>query len=97
MLIACAAKFHAMYLKAGIEAGKHVFVEKPHAIDPLGIKVIQEATALAKAEEPGHPLGADEPLRPAVQETIKCVQDGQIGRISPSRRIHPRPVRQHRP
>jgi myo-inositol 2-dehydrogenase/D-chiro-inositol 1-dehydrogenase len=38
VLIACAAKFHAMYLKAGIEAGKHVFVEKPHAIDPLGIR-----------------------------------------------------------
>ena len=29
VLIACAAKFHPMYLKAGIEAGKHVFVEKP--------------------------------------------------------------------
>ena len=38
VLIACAAKFHPMYLKAGIEAGKHVFVEKPHAIDPAGIR-----------------------------------------------------------
>ena len=47
VLIACAAKFHAMYLKAGIEAGKHVFVEKPHAIDPLGIKVV------ARGHRPG--------------------------------------------
>ena len=43
VLIACAAKFHPMYLKAGIEAGKHVFVEKPHAIDQLGIKVVMRA------------------------------------------------------
>ena len=34
VLIACASKFHPMYMRAAIEAGKHVFVEKPHAIDP---------------------------------------------------------------
>ena len=53
VLIACAAKFHPMYLKAGIEAGKHVFVEKPHGIDPAGMKVVAEATALAKEKKLG--------------------------------------------
>jgi hypothetical protein len=38
VLIACAAKFHPMYVKAAVDAGKHVFVEKPHAIDAAGIK-----------------------------------------------------------
>ena len=51
VLIACAAKFHPMYLKAAIEAGKHVFVEKPHGIDPAGIKVVQQAGELAKQKK----------------------------------------------
>jgi len=29
VLIACASKFHPMYTEAAIQAGKHVFVEKP--------------------------------------------------------------------
>jgi len=48
VLIACAAKFHPMYMLAAIEAGKHVFVEKPHAIDPAGLHVVAAACELAK-------------------------------------------------
>jgi myo-inositol 2-dehydrogenase / D-chiro-inositol 1-dehydrogenase len=29
VLIACAAKFHPMYLMAAVQAGRHVFAEKP--------------------------------------------------------------------
>ena len=48
VLIACASKFHAMYAEAAIQAGKHVFVEKPHAIDPVGCRRMQAAADLAK-------------------------------------------------
>lgn len=81
VLIACAAKFHAMYLKAGIEAGKHVFVEKPHAIDPLGIQVVRQATALAKQKNLGILSGLMSRFAPPIQECVKRVQDGQIGEI----------------
>jgi len=82
VLIACAAKFHPMYLKAGIEAGKHVFVEKPHAIDPLGVKVVNEATQLAKEKNIGILSGLQSRFHPAIRETIQRVQDGQIGDIT---------------
>ncbi len=82
VLIACAAKFHAMYLQAGIEAGKHVFVEKPHAIDPLGIKVVKEATVLAKQKNVGILSGLMSRFAPPIRETVKRVQDGQIGEIT---------------
>ena len=36
---------HAM---TAIKAGRHVFVEKPHGIDPAGIKVMQAAARLAE-------------------------------------------------
>ena len=81
VLIACAAKFHAMYLKAGIEAGKHVFVETPHAIDPLGIKVVHEATALARQKNLGILSGLMSRFAPPIRETVKRVHDGQIGEI----------------
>ena len=38
VIIANAANFHALHARTAIEAGKHVFVEKPHAIDPVGVK-----------------------------------------------------------
>jgi predicted dehydrogenase len=81
VLIACAAKFHPMYLKAAIEAGKHVFVEKPHAIDPSGIRQVMEACELAKQKKLSVLSGLQSRFDPAIQETINRVLDGAIGDI----------------
>lgn len=81
VLIACAAKFHPMYLRAGIEAGKHVFVEKPHGIDPAGIKMLTEATKLAREKNLGILSGLQSRFHPAYRETVQRVHDGQIGEI----------------
>lgn len=81
VLVACAAKFHPMYMKAAIEAGKHVFVEKPHGIDPTGIKVVAQAAELAKKKNLGVLSGLQSRFHTAIQETIQRVHDGQIGEI----------------
>jgi len=81
VLIACAAKFHPMYLKAGIEAGKHVFVEKPHGIDPSGIQVLTEAAKLAREKNLGILSGLQSRFHPAIRETVQRVHDGQIGNV----------------
>lgn len=81
VFIACAAKFHPMYLKAAIEAGKHVFVEKPHAIDPAGIQVVRQACQLAKEKNLGVLSGLQSRFSPVISETINRVRDGQIGDI----------------
>lgn len=81
VLIACAAKFHPMYLRAAVEAGKHVFVEKPHAIDPAGIKVVSEACKLARQKNLGVLSGLQSRYDSAIRETIERVRDGQIGDI----------------
>lgn len=81
VLIACAAKFHPMYTLAAIQAGKHVFVEKPHAIDPPGVRQVMEATELAKKKGLSLLSGLQSRFDPAIRETIQRVLDGAIGQI----------------
>jgi predicted dehydrogenase len=81
VLIANAAKFHPLHMMAAIEAGKHVFVEKPHAIDPAGIKMVRAACDLAKQKRLCVLSGLQSRYWPAYRETIERVHDGAIGEI----------------
>ena len=81
VLIACASRFHPEYLKAAIEAGKHVFCEKPHGIDPPGIRMTQAACEEAKKKGLSVVSGLCWRYHTGVQETMKRVLDGAIGQI----------------
>ena len=81
VLIANAAKFHPLHMKTAIEAGKHVFVEKPHAIDPRGVKTVIAACELAKQKKLSVVSGLQSRYHSGYQETIKRIHDGAIGDI----------------
>ena len=81
VLIANAAKFHPVQVAAAIEAGKHVFVEKPHGIDPGGIQVLTRACEMAKQKKLSLLSGLQSRFHPAIRETIQRIHDGQIGEI----------------
>lgn len=81
VIIANAAKFHPFHLKAAIEAGKHVFLEKPHAIDPYGIQMLRAATETAAAKGLSVMSGLQSRYHPGYQEVMKRVHDGAIGEI----------------
>ena len=81
VIIANAAKFHPLHMTAAIQAGKHVFVEKPHAIDPAGIKVVRAACELAKQKRLCVVSGLHSRYHPGYQETVKRIHDGAIGDI----------------
>jgi len=81
VLIANAAKFHPLHARAAIEAGKHVFVEKPHGIDPHGIKMLQGALKLAAEKKLCVVSGLQSRFSPGYQETMKRIHDGAIGDI----------------
>ena len=81
VLIACASKFHAMYAEAAIKAGKHVFVEKPHAIDPVGVHRIQAAADLAKQKNVSIVSGLQSRFHNGYKECIDRIHDGQIGDV----------------
>jgi myo-inositol 2-dehydrogenase / D-chiro-inositol 1-dehydrogenase len=81
VLIACASKFHPMYAEAAIKAGKHVFVEKPHAIDPVGVRRMQAVCDLAKQKNLSILSGLQSRYHRGFQETMKRIHDGAIGQI----------------
>ncbi|MDX2432559.1 MAG: Gfo/Idh/MocA family oxidoreductase [Bacteroides sp.] len=49
VLIATPTHFHPTHFKAAVEAGKHVFMEKPAAVDPVGIRTVMVAAKQAEA------------------------------------------------
>jgi predicted dehydrogenase len=81
VLIACASKFHPMYAEAAIKAGKHVFVEKPHGIDPVGVRRMQAACELARVKNLSLLSGLQSRFHKGWQETVKRIHDGAIGDV----------------
>ncbi|MBI5083926.1 MAG: Gfo/Idh/MocA family oxidoreductase [Acidobacteria bacterium] len=81
VIIANAAKFHALHAKAALDAGKHVFLEKPHAIDPYTLKLLQKAIDTARAKGLSLVSGLQSRYHPGYIETMQRVHDGAIGRI----------------
>ncbi len=81
VLIANAAKFHPLHAMAAIKAGKHVFVEKPHGIDPAGIKLLRQVAALATQKNLSLVSGLNSRYHSGYAETIQRIHDGAIGEI----------------
>lgn len=81
VVIANGAKFHPFHAYAAIQAGKHVFVEKPHGIDPYGIKVMQAACDLAKAKGLSLVSGLQSRYHTGYAETVQRIHDGAIGDV----------------
>jgi myo-inositol 2-dehydrogenase/D-chiro-inositol 1-dehydrogenase len=82
VLIACASKFHPMYAEAAILAGRHVFVEKPHGIDPVGIRRMQAVCDLAEKKGLSIVSGLQSRFHAGWIETVKRIHDGAIGDIT---------------
>ncbi len=81
VLIANAAKFHPLHAITAIQAGKHVFVEKPHGIDPSGIKLMQRASELARQKRLCLVSGLHSRYHEGYAETIQRIHDGAIGDV----------------
>ena len=73
--------FRPITFRAAIDAGKHVFVEKPVAVDIPGIKSVLETAKLAKEKGLNVVSGLCWRYHPAVVDIMTRVIDGQIGRL----------------
>jgi len=73
--------FRPAHLKAAIAAGKHVFCEKPMAVDAPGLRSVLESAAEAKRK--GLALGSGFCWRSNLGERaiMQRIHDGQIGEV----------------
>src|SRR5262249_29451358 len=71
--------FRPLHLRAAVEARKHVFCEKPVAVDVPGIKSVIESARIARKNGTGLCSGYCYRYDQAKRETVKRIHDGTIG------------------
>ena len=79
VILATPPGFRPLQLRAAVEAGKHVFMEKPAAVDPSGIRSVIESSELAAQKGLSVVAGTQRRHQLCYQETIRRIQDGAIG------------------
>lgn len=81
VLLATPPHFRPLHLEAAIAAGKHVFMEKPVAVDGPGVRKVIAAAQLAKEKKLGIVAGTQRRHEASYLEAMKRIHDGAIGQI----------------
>lgn len=74
--------FRPEMVAAAVEAGKHLFVEKPGAVDPVGVRSLIESSARASAKGLSLVVGTQQRYAPQYLELVQRIRDGQIGELT---------------
>ena len=81
VIMASPPGFRPAQVKYAVEKGKHIFMEKPVAVDAPGVKAILEAGEIAKQKKLGIVTGTIKRHQLNYVETVKRIHDGAIGEI----------------
>jgi myo-inositol 2-dehydrogenase/D-chiro-inositol 1-dehydrogenase len=81
VLMATPPAFRPVHFEAAIQAGKHVFFEKPVAVDPPGCRRVMAAGKLAKEKGLCAVAGTQRRHSRWYRETKKAIEEGAIGKI----------------
>ncbi|MBS0266560.1 MAG: Gfo/Idh/MocA family oxidoreductase [Planctomycetes bacterium] len=85
VILATPPGFRPVHFEAAVKAGKHVFMEKPVAVDAPGVRQVLAAAAEAKKKNLGVGVGLQRHHEAKYIETIKRLKDGAIGKIHTAR------------
>ncbi|MEJ7616864.1 MAG: Gfo/Idh/MocA family oxidoreductase [Pyrinomonadaceae bacterium] len=81
VILATPPGFRPLHLEAAVAAGKHIFTEKPVAVDGPGIRRVMAAAEQAKAKNLCIAAGTQRRHQTGYIETMKLVHSGAIGDV----------------
>lgn len=81
VLLATPPHFRPAHVEAAIDAGKHIFQEKPVAVDPVGARLMMASTQKAKQKNLCMVSGTIRRYQKDYIETQRKVAEGEIGEV----------------
>ena len=81
VLLATSPNFRPVHFEAAVQAGKNVFMEKPVAVDPPGIRRVIAAGEVAKTKGLCVVAGTQRRHQKPYREIAAAIQQGALGRI----------------
>jgi len=81
VLLTTCPGFRPLHARAAVEAGKHVFTEKPIATCPTGVRSVIESANMAQAKGLGWLAGTQYRHHRGYEEIIQRVHKGDIGKL----------------
>ncbi len=81
VLLTTPPHFRPMHFKAAIEAGKHVFCEKPVAVDAPGVRSVLETAQEARKKSLSVVSGLCWRYHPPKQAIVKKIHEGAVGDV----------------
>ncbi len=81
VLLCTPPHFRPIHINAAVEAGKHVFAEKPVAVDPTGVRKVLAACEAAKKKNLSIVSGLCWRYHHGMRETFARIHEGMLGDI----------------
>src|SRR4051812_35293529 len=81
VILATPPGFRPLHFAAAVKAGKHIFAEKPVAVDAAGVRKFLAANEEAKQKGLAVAIGLQRRHERAYMDMVKALQDGAIGEI----------------
>lgn len=85
VILATPPGFRPLHFAAAVDKGRHVFMEKPVATDPSGVRLVLEKAKIAKEKNLKVGVGLQRRHEATYKELIQMVHDGVIGDVIMSR------------
>ncbi|MFO0918673.1 MAG: Gfo/Idh/MocA family oxidoreductase [Planctomycetaceae bacterium] len=81
VILATPPGFRPIHFDAAVKASKHVFMEKPVAVDGPGVRMVLAANKIAKEKKLKVGVGLQRHHQASYLETLKRIKDGAIGDV----------------
>lgn len=81
VILAAPPGFRPMHLQAAVAAGKHVFMEKPVAVDPVGVRSVITSSELAREKGLAIVAGTQRRHQNHYLELMKRIHHGDLGEL----------------